>query len=128
MRPNPGPRNAPEQVGLGADAEDGNELFTMERLIATHRVSSSNVNFAVNLARQLFSKEEMKNRRVRGKRGVPAEEGQLDPIRLQQVCTNYFRIVDVADMLKPNEWRRCTKAIDSAGRDLLRVDARNDQD
>ncbi len=120
-------RNLPApDVAVGhVDPEDGNELFTMERLIAIHRVSSSNGNFAVNLARQVFTKEEMKNQRVRGKRGVPPEEAHLDPIRLQQIRTNYFRIVDVADSLKPNEWRHCTKAIDAAGCDLLRVEARN---
>ena len=126
LAPAQAPRNlpAPGVAVEHVDPEDGNELFTMARLIAIHRVSSSNGNFAVNLARQVFSRQELKSRRVRGKRGVPPEEAQLDPIRLQQVRTNYFRIVDVADSLKPNEWRRCTKAIDAAGRDLLRVEAR----
>ena len=83
-----------------------------------YRGSSSNPNFALNLARQLFTREELKNCRVHGMRDV----AQLDPDRLQQVRVNYFRVVDVADLLKEREWRLCEKAIDAAGREYQRVD------
>ena len=117
--------NARLNVNQPVENVEGEGLVDIEELIVMHRSSSSNYNFAVNLARGIFTNEELINRTFvggrRGGGGAGADaHGQLDALRLQQIRNNYFRIVNVADMLKSREWKECCKAIDTAGRVLLR--------
>ena len=39
---------------------------------------------------------------------------------MKKIRINYFRIVDIPDLFKQVEWKKCCKAIDASGRKLLR--------
>ena len=93
-----------------------NNEVGINELIRLHRSSSSNRNVSVKLARMFFSQNELTNNRTRiggERRPHGAVNGQLDPARLEQVRINYFRIVDIPELLRVQEWKMCCRHIDT---------------
>ena len=90
-----------------------NNDLELQELITIHRSSSSNINFAVNLARRFFTSNDLKDNRTwfvgHRRRGGADVHGQLDLVRL-----------DIPDLFKQVEWKKCCKVIDASGRELLR--------
>ena len=84
--------------------------------------SCSRKNYATNLVRELFTVEERCTRNVSGACG----KRQLDSERIgliKRSCFEQFPLSNAENSYKA--WQDCVKAIDSAGRSLLRKSKEN---
>ena len=113
-----------EQSNTSMSTPDQNEsLHVSELKVAAIRSKScSRKNYATNLARELFTMEERCTRNVSGKFG----KQQLDPGKIffiKKSCFEHFPLSNTENSHKA--WQDCVKAIDSAGRGLLRKSKEN---
>lgn len=94
------------------------EFLSLEEIQRIKNSSSSRMNFAAKLNRQLFSVEERKSCNVRGRQG----KSMLDPERIKYVKEVTFRMYPVEeDETDWRAWSACVVAIDESNRRLNKI-------
>ena len=106
-----------DTMPLSDPAKADIKIFTPVMLAKIKMESCSRPNFAANLVRSLFTVAERKISNVRGK-----GKKQLDPAKIQKVEEAAFQQYPLeTGEARKSAWANCIKAIDEAGRRLVRA-------
>ena len=103
--------------------DDLNLPISRDELIALQAKSTSTMNFAVRLLRELFTREELIGRNISGVRG----KDRVDPVRIAMIKEIVFKIYRTSPSDKELLWRYCHKAMDSFLRKMQRPVVIQDQ-
>jgi len=104
--------------------DDLNLPISRDELIALQAKSTSTMNFAVRLLRELFTREELIGRNISGVRG----KDRVDPARIAIIKEIVFKIYRTSPSDKELLWRYCHKAMDSFLRKMQRPIVIQDQE
>ena len=104
--------------------DDLNLPISRDELIALQAKSTSTMNFAVRLLRELFTREELIGRNISGVRG----KDRVDPARIAVIKEIVFKIYRTSASDKELLWRYCHKAMDSFLRKMQRPIVIQDQE
>lgn len=104
--------------------DDLNLPISRDDLIALQAKSTSTMNFAVRLLRELFTREELIGRNISGVRG----KNRVDPARIAIIKEIVFKIYRTSPSDKELLWRYCHKAMDSFLRKMQRPIVIQDQE
>ena len=104
--------------------DDLNLPISRDELIALQAKSTSTMNFAVRLLRELFTREELIGRNISGVRG----KDRVDPTRIALIKEIVFKIYRTSPSDKELLWRYCHKAMDSFLRKMQRPIDTQDQE
>ena len=96
--------------------EDLNFPLSRDDLIALQAKSTSTMNFAVRLLREMFTREELLGRNLSGVRG----KERVDPARVEIIKEIVFKIYRTSPSDRELLWRYCRKAMDSFLRKMQR--------
>jgi len=96
--------------------DDLNFPISREDLIALQSRSTSTMNFAVRLLRELFSRNELIGRNIAGVRG----KERVDPARIEIIKEIVFKVYRTSPSDRELLWRYCRKAMDSFLRKMQR--------
>lgn len=96
--------------------DDLNFPISREDLIALQSRSTSTMNFAVRLLRELFSRDELIGRNIAGVRG----KERVDPARIEIIKEIVFKVYRTSPSDRELLWRYCRKAMDSFLRKMQR--------
>lgn len=96
--------------------DDLNFPISREDLITLQARSTSTMNFAVRLLRELFSRDELIGRNISGVRG----KERVDPARIEVIKEIVFKIYRTSPSDRELLWRYCRKAMDSFLRKMQR--------
>ena len=96
--------------------DDLNFPISREDLITLQARSTSTMNFAVRLLRELFTRDELIGRNVSGVRG----KDRVDPARIEIIKEIVFKIYRTSPSDRELLWRYCRKAMDSFLRKMQR--------
>lgn len=96
--------------------DDLNFPISREDLITLQARSTSTMNFAVRLLRELFTRDELIGRNISGVRG----KERVDPTRIEIIKEIVFKIYRTSPSDKELLWRYCRKAMDSFLRKMQR--------
>lgn len=108
--------------------DDLNFPLSRDDLIALQAKSTSTMNFAVRLLREMFTPEELLGRNLSGVRG----KEKVDPARVEVIKEIVFKIYRTSPSDRELLWRYCRKAMDSFLRkmqrptDVVKVKAQRD--
>ena len=104
--------------------DDLNLPISRDELIALQAKSTSTMNFAVRLLRELFTREELIGRNISGVRG----KDRVDPARIAIIKEIVFKIYRTSASDKELLWKYCHKAMDSFLRKMQRPIVIQDQE
>ena len=104
--------------------DDLNLPISRDELIALQAKSTSTMNFAVRLLRELFTREELIGRNISGVRG----KERVDPARIAIIKEIVFKIYRTSASDKELLWKYCHKAMDSFLRKMQRPIVIQDQE
>ena len=104
--------------------DDLNLPISRDDLISLQAKSTSTMNFAVRLLRELFTREELIGRNISGVRG----KDRVDPARIAIIKEIVFKIYRTSASDKELLWRYCHKAMDSFLRKMQRPIVIQDQE
>ena len=96
--------------------DDLNFPISREDLITLQARSTSTMNFAVRLLRELFTRDELIGRNISGVRG----KERVDPARIEIIKEIVFKIYRTSPSDRELLWRYCRKAMDSFLRKMQR--------
>ena len=88
------------------------QYMTGSEVLLIKRRSCSKGNFAANLAKRLFSREELMESNCSGAKGKKA----LDPERISLICQEVQRLYGIPEKEFDEAWRGCRVAIDTYAR------------
>ncbi|KAL9954792.1 hypothetical protein ACROYT_G042370 [Oculina patagonica] len=96
--------------------EDLNFPISRDNIIAMQAKSTSTMNFAVRLMRELFTLEELEGKNISGARG----KDRVDPNRVEIIKDIVFKVYRTSPSDRDLVWRCCRKAMDSFMRRMKR--------
>ena len=96
--------------------ENSNFPISRDNIIAMQAKSTSTMNFAVRLMRELFTLEELDGKNISGARG----KDRVDPNRVEIIKEIVFQVYRTLPSDRDMVWRCCRKAMDSFMRRMKR--------
>ena len=96
--------------------ENSNFPVSRDDIIAMQAKSTSTMNFAVRLMRELFTLEELDGKNISGARG----KDRVDPNRVEIIKEIVFQVYRTLPSDRDMVWRCCRKAMDSFMRRMKR--------
>ncbi|KAJ7357443.1 BEN domain-containing protein 3 [Desmophyllum pertusum] len=96
--------------------DDLNFPISRDNIISMQAKSTSTMNFAVRLMRELFTLEELEGKNISGARG----KDRVDPNRVEIIKEIVFQVYRTSPSDRDLVWRCCRKAMDSFMRRMKR--------
>ena len=104
------------KISENALPNDLNFPIPRDNIIALQAKSTSTMNFAVRLMREMFTLDELEGKNIAGARG----KDRVDPNRVEIIKDIVFRVYRTLPSDRDYVWRCCRKAMDSFMRRMKR--------